>query len=84
MLTTLQRIPRRKFQISVAEREVQVQMEDGLGEVQSRSVLMPVSRSYGMLKRRFHLLFRLQQDRLLQRKGIRTVEDYQIITVLIG
>ena len=27
MLTTLQRIPRRKFQISVAEREVQVQME---------------------------------------------------------
>ena len=76
MLTTLQRIPRRKFQISVAEREVQAQMEDGLGEVQSRSVLMPVSRSYGMLKRRFHLLFRLQQDRLLQRKGIRTAADH--------
>ena len=75
MLTTLQRIPRRKLQISVAERDVQVQMEDGLGEVQSRYVLMPVKR-YGILEWRFQLLFRLQQDRLLQRKGIRTATDH--------
>ena len=75
MLTTLQRIPRRKFQISVAEREVQVQMEDGLGEVQSRYVLMPV-KLYGILEWRVQLLFRLQQDRLLQRKGIRTATDH--------
>ena len=75
MLTTLQRIPRRKLQISVAEREVQAQMEDGLGEVQSRYVLMPV-KLYGILEWRFQLLFRLQQDRLLQRKGIRTATDH--------
>ena len=27
--------------------------------------------------------FRLQQDRLLQRKGIRTMADYQIITTVV-
>ena len=59
----------------MAEREVQVQMEDGLGEVQSRYVLMPV-KLYGILEWRFQLLFRLQQDRLLQRKGIRTATDH--------
>ena len=66
---------KKNHSIPVAEREVQVQMEDGLGEVQSRYVLMPV-KLYGILEWRFQLLFRLQQDRLLQRKGIRTATDH--------
>ena len=36
---------------------------------------MPV-KLYGILEWRFQLLFRLQQDRLLQRKGIRTATDH--------
>ena len=36
---------------------------------------MPV-KLYGILEWRFQLLFRLQQDRLLQRKGIRTATDF--------
>ena len=55
----------RNCSIPVAEREVQVQMEDGLGEVQSRWASMSMRQSCDMLEMIVRQLFRLQQDRLL-------------------
>lgn len=56
---------KKNHSIPVAEREVQVQMEDGLGEVQSRWASMSMRQSCDMLEMIVRQLFRLQQDRLL-------------------